>query len=148
MLKMKAFSKSLNTSIEKLEDISLESVAGGGKETTSTVQDDVAEMLKQVPVPDASAVAALGEQANEFKKCSNSGPSAAPGFVALTAVGIVGAVGCSVASAVCKACSVRAARQGKSATSTTLQRAAVVTGICVAPFAGMGVVGGIGMARS
>lgn len=129
MLKMNVLSKSIDTRVEKLEDIALENVAGGME----------SEFIRQ--------------QSPKLENLMNPGSLPSSGYFGpkiipvCTVVGAVGAVGCSVASAVCEANSRRAMKQGNRADSAKYHKAAVGLGICVAPFAAMGIGGGIYIAK-
>lgn len=141
----------LNVPVEKLADISLEKIAGGGltPEEEAEVRKAFDELLSGGVTDDLTdKVDDALVTASGFKKASKSMArrSPHPGFIALTAAGAVGALGCSVAAAVCKSISVKAARQGDISRSETYRKAAVGLGVCAAPFAGMGLVGAFGLA--
>ncbi len=142
----------LNVPVEKLADISLEKIAGGRltPEEEAEMKKALDELLSTGVTDDLTdKVDDALVTASGFKKASKSMArrSPHPGFIALTAAGAVGALGCSVAATVCKALSAKAARLGDMSRSETYQKAAIGLGICVTPFAGMGVVGAIGLAK-
>ena len=158
MLKMKTFSKSLGFSVEKLEDVSLENVAGGSgsaedatKELTAALGETVNILTDGQPDPNELQAQAQGllRDAAAFQPASTPGAAPIPrAWIALTAVGAAGAVGCSIASAICKAVSVHAMNKGNIATASRCSKAAIGLGACVAPFVVAGTVGGIGIGMS
>lgn len=150
--------KLLDIPVEELADISLENVAGGAltvedvqqqvDDVTAVMKDNI-DMMLGAQNAEAFDPARFGEAAQSFKRLKTpSGSSVASGFVAATVIGAVGALGCSVASAVCKAASVNAMKNGDAAKSATYQKAAIGLGVCVAPFAAIGIGGGYGLAKT
>lgn len=126
--------------IEKLEDVSLESISGG----VDPNGDTPVEVIAPAPV-------STGGNSKEATACTPvvegvCGVNSAA--ITATTIGAIGAVGCSIAAAVCKVVSVKAMRRGDLAKSATYQKAAVGLGACVAPFAVAGIVGGFATGKS
>lgn len=147
------------TKLEKLEDALLENISGGSSPVSqadidaaiAAINGQIDTFTSDQPKAEdfADKAADLEQSAQGFRRAGAPGSPSNPsyGLIALTAVGAGGALACSAASAICKAVSVRAKRQGNIAKSARCQKAAIGLGACVAPFAGLAVVGGIGLAR-